>query len=87
VRLLAKWDSALLAYAPPERARILPERHRRRVIAPNGDVAQTILVDGFVAGTWKVEKRRLRIEPFERFARDVQQELAAEGERLLEFLP
>ncbi len=87
VRLLAKWDSPLLAYSPPERARILPERYRRRVIAPNGDVAQTILVDGFVAGTWKVEKKRLRVEPFERLPRGVADELAAEEERLLLFLP
>jgi DNA glycosylase AlkZ-like len=87
VRLLAKWDSPLLAYAPPERARILPERFRRRVIAPNGDVAQTILVDGFVAGTWKVEKKRLRVESFARLPRGVANELAAEEERLLAFLP
>jgi hypothetical protein len=87
VRLLPKWDSSLLAYAPPERTRILPERYRKRVIAQNGDVAQTILVDGFVAGTWKVEKKRVRIEPFARLPKAVRDELEAEGERLLEFLP
>ena len=86
-RLLAKWDSALLAYAPPERARILPDAYRKRVIAPNGDVAQTILVDGFVAGTWRVEKRRLQVEPFARFPRPVREELMSEEERLLAFLP
>ena len=87
VRLLPKWDSALLAYSPPERARILPERYRARVIGKNGDVAQTILVDGFVAGTWRVEKKRLRVEPFGRLTKGVREELAAEEERLLAFLP
>jgi DNA glycosylase AlkZ-like len=87
VRLLPKWDSSLLAYAPPERARILPEGYRRRVIAPNGDVAQTFLVDGFVAGTWKIEKKRLQVEPFARLPKAVHDDLAAEGERLLAFLP
>jgi hypothetical protein len=87
VRLLPKWDSALLAYSPPERTRILPERHRRRVIAKNGDVAQTILVDGFVAGTWEVKQKHLEIEPFDRLAKGVRDELAAESELLLEFLP
>ena len=87
VRLLPKWDSSLLAYAPPERARILPDRYRKRVIAPNGDVAQTILVDGFVAGTWKVEKKRLQVEPFAQLPKAVRDELEAEEERLLEFLP
>jgi hypothetical protein len=86
-RLLAKWDSPLLAYSPPERARILPERYRRRVIAPNGDVAQTVLVDGFVAGTWKIEKRRLQVEPFGRLPRAARDELAVEEERLLAFVP
>ena len=87
VRLLPKWDSSLLAYSPPERARILPERFRRRVIAPNGDVAQTVLVDGFVAGTWNVEKKRLRVDPFARLPKSARDELAAEEERLLAFLP
>ena len=87
VRLLPKWDSSLLAYSPRERTRILPQQYRRRVIAPNGDVAQTILVDGFVAGTWKVEKKRLQIEPFVRLSSDTREELAAEEERLLAFLP
>ena len=87
VRLLPKWDSSLLAYAPPERARILPERFRKRVIAPNGDVAQTILVDGFVAGTWKVDNKRLTVEPFDRLSKATRDELAVEEERLLAFLP
>ena len=86
-RLLPKWDSALLAYSPPERARILPERWRKRVIAPNGDVAQTFLVDGFVAGTWKVEKKQLALQPFARLAKADRDELEAEAERLLAFLP
>src|SRR5205085_567632 len=54
VRYLPKWDSTLLAYAPPERVRILAEAHRKTVIGKNGDVAQTILVDGMVAGTWTI---------------------------------
>ncbi|MGH3141847.1 MAG: winged helix DNA-binding domain-containing protein [Gaiellales bacterium] len=87
VRLLPKWDSSLLAYSPPERARLLPDPYRKRVIAPNGDVAQTVLVDGFVAGTWKVEKKRLRVEPFARLPRAVREELTTEEERLLAFLP
>ena len=86
-RLLPKWDSPLLAYAPSERSRILPDAYRKRVIAPNGDVAQTFLVDGFVAGTWKVDKGRFRLEPFARLPASTRRELEAEGERLLGFLP
>jgi hypothetical protein len=51
IRFLPKWDNVLLAWA--DRRRILPEEYRRVVIGQNGDVAQTFLVDGFVAGTWQ----------------------------------
>mgnify|MGYP003287391040 CR=1 FL=1 len=30
----------------------------------NGDVAQTFLVDGFVAGMWNVENGRVALDPF-----------------------
>ena len=53
----------LLAWA--DRTRVLPEKYRKTVIGQNGDVAQTFLVDGFVAGTWRVEDGRVVAEPFE----------------------
>jgi winged helix DNA-binding protein len=67
VRFLPKWDNALLAWA--DRTRILPEEYRRVVIGQNGDVAQTFLVDGFVAGTWRAEKGRVIAEPFAKLPR------------------
>ena len=57
VRFLPKWDNVLLGFA--DRTRVLPERHRKTVIRMNGDVAQTFLVDGFVAGIWRVEGGRV----------------------------
>jgi hypothetical protein len=87
VRFLPKWDSALLAYAPPERARILAEKHRSTVIRSNGDVLPTVLVDGFVAATWNVDKRRgLELEPLRRLTRAERAEVDEEGERLVEFV-
>ena len=62
VRFLPKWDNLLLAFA--DRTRVLPEHHRKTVIRMNGDVAQTFLVDGFVAGTWRAENGRVVLEPF-----------------------
>jgi hypothetical protein len=86
VRFLPKWDSSLLAYAPPERTRILPERFRSTVIARNGDVAPTVLVDGFVAATWDVgSKRDLTITPLRRLTRRERLAIDDEGERLVEF--
>jgi DNA glycosylase AlkZ-like len=52
----------------------------------NGDVAQTFLVDGFVAGIWQIENGRVTLEPFAKLPRAVQHELADEASRLEAFL-
>ncbi|MFD7294881.1 winged helix DNA-binding domain-containing protein [Streptomyces sp. NPDC059897] len=51
-RLMAMWDSVLLAYA--DRGRVLPPEYRRHVTRVNGDVLPTVLVDGYVAGVWRL---------------------------------
>jgi hypothetical protein len=82
VRFLPKWDNVLLAHA--DRSRILPEGARKLVIGKNGDVAQTILVDGFVAGTWTVEKKRVVVEALP--GKKLTREVAAEAKLLQEWL-
>jgi hypothetical protein len=84
VRFLPKWDNVLLAFA--DRTRVLPERYRKTVIRTNGDVAQTFLVDGFVAGMWRVENGHVVVEPFSRLPRSVRRELDEEAGRLEAFL-
>ena len=84
VRFLPKWDNVLLAWA--DRTRMLPEAYRKRVIKMNGDVAQTFLVDGFVAGVWRVEDGRVVTEPFARLTREQRREVADEAHRLETFL-
>ena len=84
VRFLPKWDNVLLAWA--DRTRVLPEAYRKRVIGMNGDVAQTFLVDGFVAGTWNVEQGRVRTKPFGRLSPDRRRELQEEAARLEAFV-
>jgi hypothetical protein len=84
VRLLPKWDNLLLAYA--DRTRVLPEEYRKNVIRMNGDVAQTFLVDGFVAGMWRVENGRVVLAPLAKLSRAAQGELKEEAERLEAFL-
>jgi hypothetical protein len=84
VRFLPKWDNVLLAFA--DRTRVLPEQYRRAVIGMNGDVAQTFLVDGFVAGIWRVDDGRVVLEPFAALSRPVRRELDDEAGRLETFL-
>lgn len=83
-RFLPKWDNVLLAFF--DRTRVLPEPYRKRVIKQNGDVAQTFLVDGLVAGTWRVEDGHVVVEPFAALSRSVRREVDDERERLEGFL-
>jgi hypothetical protein len=83
VRFLPTWDATLLVHA--RRAFILPERYRERIFhtkAPHS--FPTFLVDGQVAGTWRYEEGRVRIEPFERLPRAIRAELVDEAESLAE---
>jgi hypothetical protein len=87
IRFLPKWDSSLLAYAPPERTRILPEKFRSTVIRKNGDVLPTVLVDGFVAATWNVDRKRgLELSPLRRLTKAERAEIDEEGAHLVEFM-
>ena len=84
VRFLPKWDNVLLAFA--DRTRVLPEQYRKTVIRVNGDVAQTFLVDGFVAGIWRAENGRVALEPFAPLSRAARREVEDEAARLEAFL-
>ena len=85
VRFLPKWDNTLLAHA--DRRRVLPEELRKTVIAKNGDVTQTFLVDGVVAGSWNADKKgKVTVTPFAplpRVARRAVEDEAAELEAWL----
>lgn len=67
-RLMAMWDSTLLAYR--DRSRIIPEHYRSHVIRRNGDVLPTVLVDGRVAGVWKGGADGIEVGAFEPFDAD-----------------
>jgi winged helix DNA-binding protein len=84
VRFLPKWDNVLLAWT--DRTRVLPEEYRKTVIRMNGDVAQTFLVDGFVAGLWREEDGRVVTEPFAPLPHSVRLAVEEEAARLEAFL-
>jgi hypothetical protein len=85
VRFLPRWDNLLLSFA--DRTRVLADEHRRVVIRRNGDVAQTFLVDGRVAGTWAADRKgNVTFEPFARLPKAVRAEAEAEAAALGAFL-
>jgi len=81
VRFLPKWDNAILGYEKSRR--LLPADLRRVVVGSNGDVAATVLVDGFVAGTWQQDGR---IEYLRPLTRTQKAEVGDEWRRLKEWL-
>ena len=81
VRFLPKWDNTLLAHA--DRQRVLPEELRKAVIAKNGDVTQTFLVDGVVAGSWVADKKgKVTVMPFAPLPRSARRDVDDEAARL-----
>ncbi len=85
VRLVAEFDNLVLSHA--ERSRVISTEATRRLYTINGVIPGSVLIDGFVAGMWRLARSRdaatLTIELFgpgrERDA------LVAEAERVLAF--
>jgi hypothetical protein len=82
VRFLSRWDELLIGHA--DRDHILSAEHRERKLVLAGE--QAFLVDGFVAGTWKLTGGRVAIEPFAPLPRTARRELEEEAARLAAFL-
>jgi len=78
-RLLPRFDNLVLSHK--DRTRVLPEEYRGAVIM-GGWVAATFLADGRVAGTWRVDGGRVRLEPFAPLPRSARHELEDEAARL-----
>jgi hypothetical protein len=81
VRFLPTYDATLLAHA--RRARILPEEHRARVFHTRmPQSVGTFLVDGAVAGTWRLVDGRVAPEAFGRLDAATRREVGEEADRL-----
>jgi hypothetical protein len=79
-RFLPEFDNLLLSHG--DRTRVVPPEYWGRSWVGNL-VHRTFLVDGFLAGVWKLERDALVIEPFGSLTRAQRAELTAEGERML----
>ena len=68
---------------------MISDEHRKRLFSgKNGVFPGTVLVDGFVAGTWELigkgESTSMRVLPHVRLKRSVLNEIDVEGNRLVE---
>ena len=84
VRFLPTWDATLLVHA--RRTQILPEKYRPLVFntrTPHS--VPTFLIDGAVAGTWRLERDRVELKPFEPIPKSMRREVDDEAQRLAAF--
>ncbi|MDX5459247.1 winged helix DNA-binding domain-containing protein [Micromonospora tulbaghiae] len=89
-RLLPAFDSTLLAYTPKHRGRILPDDVKDRVYArANLQIKPTVLVDGVVAGLWKINATKrtatMTVTAFRRLDKKTRGAVEAEAGELLRF--
>ncbi|GAC1402547.1 MAG: winged helix DNA-binding domain-containing protein [Thermoanaerobaculia bacterium] len=84
VRFLPDYDNLTLAFA--DRSRVIATEHRKLMFTANLGVLPAFLVDGVVAGTWKIERKKLVMNPFVNLSKRVKAELDEEGEKLVRFV-
>ena len=88
VRFLPEYDNSLLGYK--DRTRMIGTEERRRLDSDILGNFSTFLVDGFVAGRWKLTRERttarVTIEPVVRLSAPARTGLTDEGGRLAAFL-
>ena len=87
-RFLPSFDNLLLAWK--DRSRVIADEHRPRIMISPVLMHPTFLLDGFVAGTWRLDKVKsavtLAVTPFEPLSSADRERLAKEGERLARFV-
>jgi len=84
VRLLPAFDNAVLGHA--DRTRIISDEDRRMVMPGRAQVRPTILIDGFVHGTWSYSGGDIRLSPFRPLTVAQRHAVDDEASRMLTFL-
>lgn len=84
VRFLPTWDATLLVHA--RRTQVLPEAYRPKIFhTKNPHSANTFIVDGAVAGTWRLDGARIKVEEFAPLAAAARRAVDDEAQRLAAF--
>jgi Winged helix DNA-binding domain len=89
-RLVGPFDNLILSHS--DATRVLPAEYRRLVMTQNGLIAGMALIDGFVAGNWRIKATKkqalLTIASFsgKAYKKEDAEALTREGQRLLRFV-
>ena len=86
-RFLPEYDNVLLSHA--DRTRLVSQDHRSWIFNTPAPVHGTVLHDGFMAGTWSIDRDDgavLTIRPVVSLSKRATAALEAEGRRMLRFL-
>ncbi|MGV9346219.1 winged helix DNA-binding domain-containing protein [Streptomyces spiralis] len=82
-RFLPEFDNLLLSHA--DRTRVVPPRYKGRAATGN-QAHRTLLVDGFLAGLWKLTDDALVVEAFGELSAAQRRDVTEEGQRMLSVL-
>jgi hypothetical protein len=77
---LTGFDQMIMGYK--NRAFIMDEEHKRRVITVSGIVNPTVLLNGRICAKWKKEPSRLVVTPFRKLSKKDRENIASYGELL-----
>jgi winged helix DNA-binding protein len=83
VRFLPDFDSLMLAHA--DRSRVIAAEHRKALTTKNLRVRAVVLVDGMVAGFWKLAGKKVEVEPVRKLLKREQTAIDEEAARLAAF--
>jgi hypothetical protein len=83
VRFLPDFDSLMLAHA--DRSRVIADTHRKELTTKNLRVRAVVLVDGMVAGFWKLAGKKVEVEPVRKLLKREQTAVDEEASRLAAF--
>jgi hypothetical protein len=87
-RLLPEFDNLIVGHQ--DRTRLMRDEHRRRVSLPGARVLATFLVDGLLAGSWRLDVKAkvatVTLTPFVKLTRTDRTALTAEAEGMARFL-
>jgi len=88
MRFLPEFDNVLMGYQ--DRARVMVDAHKPNVFLPGLRVASTVIVDGFVVATWRIDRTKkqstIGVQLLEKLPKKTVGEIESEAERVVKFM-